>query len=258
MLKTVYSYNVNGLRAAMNRGFEVWLKETQPDIVCLQEIKVKPEQMNTSVFDWLGYRHYWYPAQKLGYSGVAILCKDKPNKVVYGMGIDKYDGEGRLIRADFGDITVISVYFPSGTRGDKRQAFKMTFLDDFLQWIENLKKERPNLIISGDYNIAHKDVDVNFPEKYNRMSGFLPEERAWVDKFLDCGFVDTFRLFNSQPDVYSWWSYRQNAREKNLGWRIDYNIASNVLSPRIKDATIMQSAVHSDHCPVTVTVDFLT
>ena len=256
MIKTIYSYNVNGLRAAMNKGFTEWMEKTQPDVLCLQEIKAKTEQLDTSIFDRLGYRHYWFPANKPGYSGVALLCKDKPDKVTYGMGIEKYDNEGRLLRADFGDITVISVYFPSGTRGDERQAFKMTFLDDFLLWIENLKIERPNLIISGDYNVAHTDIDINFPKKHTKMSGFLPEERAWVDKFLSCGYVDTFRMFHAQPNVYSWWSYRQNARSKDLGWRIDYNIATKALAQRIKDASIVQTAIHSDHCPVTVSVDF--
>ena len=256
MLKTIYSYNVNGLRAAMNKGFDVWLKEAQPDMICLQEIKVKVEQMDTSVFDRMGYRQYWYPAKKPGYSGVALFCKDKPDKVVYGMGIDKYDDEGRVLRADFGDISILSVYIPSGTSGEERQAFKMVFLDDFLEWTENLRKERPNLIISGDYNIAHTDIDINHPQKHQKMSGFLPEERAWVDKFLAHGYVDTFRMFHNEPNVYSWWSYRQMARNKDLGWRIDYHTATNVLAPRIKDASILQSSVHSDHCPVTVTVDF--
>jgi len=256
MLKTIYSYNVNGLRAAMNKGFDSWLKETQPDVICLQEIKVKVEQIDTSVFDRMGYWQYWYPAQKPGYSGVALFCKDKPDKVVYGMGIDKYDVEGRVIRADFGDISVLSVYIPSGTSGEERQAFKMIFLDDFLQWTENLRKERPNLILSGDYNIAHTEIDINYPKKHQKMSGFLPEERAWVDKFLDHGYVDTFRLFHTDPNVYSWWSYRQMARSKDLGWRIDYHTATNDLIPRIKDASILQTAVHSDHCPVAVTVDF--
>ena len=255
MFKRIFSYNVNGLRSAINKGFDIWLRESGPDILCLQELKAKPEQIDTMLFDRLGYRQYWHSAQKPGYSGVAIFCKTKPDKVVYGMGIDKYDVEGRLIRADFGDITVISVYFPSGTSGGERQAFKMQFLDDFLCWIEKLRVERPNLIISGDYNIAHTDIDINFPKKHTRMSGFLPEERTWVDKFLGHGYVDTFRMLNSQPNVYSWWSYRQQARTKDLGWRIDYNIATEALIPRIKEASIMQSAIHSDHCPVTVTVE---
>ena len=256
MLKTIYSYNVNGLRAAMNKDFDGWLKEAQPDILCLQEIKAQPEQIDTSVFDRIGYRQYWYPAQKPGYSGVAIFCKDKPDKVVYGMGIDKYDNEGRLIRADFGDVSVISAYFPSGTTGETRQAFKMNFLDDFLQWIENLRKERPNLIISGDYNIAHQDIDINFPRKHDKMSGFLPEERAWIDKFLTHGYVDSFRLFNNEPNQYSWWSYRSQARTKNLGWRIDYHMTTSDLKSRIKHASILQNVIHSDHCPIAVNVDF--
>ncbi len=256
MLKRIYSYNVNGLRAAMNKGFDGWLREAQPDVLCLQEIKIQIEQIDMSVFDRLGYRHYWYPAQKSGYSGVALLCRDKPDRVVYGIGIEKYDIEGRLVRADFGDISVLSAYFPSGTTGDTRQAFKMVFLDDFLKYIENLKKERPNLIISGDYNIAHTNIDINYPEKHQKMSGFLPEERAWVDEFLKYGYVDTFRMFHSEPNQYSWWSYRQQARAKDLGWRIDYHMATSCLVPRIKDASILQNVVHSDHCPVTVTVDF--
>lgn len=256
MLKTIYSYNVNGLRAAINKGFEDWLNHAQPDIICLQEIKIKEEQIDSLAFDRMGYRQYWYSAQKPGYSGVAILCKEKPDKVVYGMGIEKYDNEGRVLRADFGDISVFSVYFPSGTSGETRQAFKMVFLDDFLQWAENLRKERPNLIFSGDYNIAHTDIDINHPKKHQKMSGFLPEERAWVDKYLAHGYVDTFRLFHSEPNVYSWWSYRSQARAKDLGWRIDYHTATDTLTPRIKDASIQQNAVHSDHCPVTVTVDF--
>jgi exodeoxyribonuclease-3 len=256
MLKTIYSYNVNGLRSAMNKGFDSWLKDAQPDILCLQEIKVKEEQMDTTVFDRMGYRQYWYSAQKPGYSGVAILCKDKPDKVVYGMGIDKYDEEGRVLRADFGDVSVLSVYFPSGTSGEVRQAFKMVFLDDFLQWVEDLRKERPNLVISGDYNIAHTDIDINFPKKHQKMSGFLPEERAWVDQYLSHGYIDTFRMIHSTPHVYSWWSYRSQARSKDLGWRIDYHTATDVLAPRIKDASILQNVEHSDHCPVTVTVDF--
>ena len=256
MLQKIYSYNVNGLRAAMNKGFDDWLREDQPDVLCLQEIKAQPEQVDTSVFDRLGYRHYWFPAQKPGYSGVAIFCKEKPDKVVYGMGIEKYDAEGRMIRADFGDISVISVYFPSGTTGDLRQNFKMTFLDDFLQYVENLKKERPNLIISGDYNIAHTEIDINHPERHGKMSGFLPEEREWVDRFLAHGYTDTFRLFHQEPNRYSWWSYRSGARAKDLGWRIDYHMATTAVAPRITDASILQTVVHSDHCPITVTVDF--
>jgi exodeoxyribonuclease-3 len=256
MLKKIFSYNVNGLRAAMNKGFDDWLRTEQPDILCIQETKAQPEQMDLSVFDRLGYRHYWYSAEKKGYSGVAIFCKDKPDRVVYGMDMGRYDVEGRMIRADFGDVSVISVYIPSGTSGAERQAFKMVFLDDFLQYLENLKKERPNLIISGDYNIAHTEKDINFPKKHVSMSGFLPEERAWFDQLLAHGYVDTFRLFHSEPNQYSWWSYRSQARAKDLGWRIDYHIATKAMQERIKEASILQSAAHSDHCPVVITADF--
>ena len=256
MYKTIISYNVNGLRAAIHKGFDGWLRDVSPDVICLQEIKAKPEQIDALYFSRLGYRQYWHSAQKPGYSGVAIFCKNKPDKVFYGMGIDKYDYEGRIIRADFGDVSVISAYFPSGTSGAERQDFKMQFLDDFLIWIENLRLERPNLIISGDYNIAHTDIDINFPKKHTKMSGFLPDERAWVDKFLSLGYIDTFRFFHSEPNVYSWWSYRQQARAKDLGWRIDYNIVTNAMHQRIKDASIMQNVFHSDHCPVSLTVDF--
>ncbi len=256
MLRTIYSYNVNGLRAAMNKGFDLWLADVMPDVLCLQETKAQPEQLDMSVFDRLGYRHYWFPAKKMGYSGVAILSKNKPDHVTYGMGIDKYDDEGRMLRADFGDVSVLSVYFPSGTTGDARQAFKMIFLDDFLKYVEELRKERPNLIISGDYNIAHTNIDINYPERHQKMSGFLPEERAWVDRFLEHGYLDTFRMFHKEPNQYSWWSYRQQARAKDLGWRIDYNMATKCMESRITDASIMQTAFHSDHCPVTVTVDF--
>ncbi len=256
MLKKVYSYNVNGIRAAMNKGFDNWLHEAQPDVLCLQETKAKPEQIDTAIFDRLGYRHYWFSAEKPGYSGVAIFSKDKPDQITYGMGIDQFDVEGRMIRADFGDISVLSVYFPSGTTGDVRQAIKMVFLDDFLQYVENLRKERPNLIISGDYNIAHTNIDINFPERHQNMSGFLPEERSWVDNFLAHGYADTFRMFHKEPNQYSWWSYRSQARAKGLGWRIDYHIVTAALMQRVKDASILQQVVHSDHCPITVTVDF--
>jgi exodeoxyribonuclease-3 len=256
MYKTVFSYNVNGIRSALNKGFDYWLAQTQPDVICLQEIKASIQQINTSIFDRAGYRHYWFPAQKAGYSGVAILCKEKPDNVVFGMDIEKYDFEGRLLRADFGDVTVISLYLPSGTSGEVRQSFKMEFLVDLLQWLENLRKERPNLIISGDFNIAHKEIDINNPKRHQKTSGFLPEERAWIDKCLSIGYLDTFRMFNDKPNMYSWWSYRGQSRTKDLGWRIDYNLVSNALKDRIKDATIVQTAVHSDHCPVAVTVDF--
>ena len=257
MTKKIITYNVNGIRAALNKGFQDWLKAVNPDIICLQEIKAEKEQLDVSLFENLGYTyHYWYSAQKKGYSGVAILSKIKPNQITYGCGIKAYDDEARILRADFGDISVISVYHPSGSSGDERQAFKMKWLDDFLKFTKKLKKERPKLVICGDYNICHKAIDIHNPKSNANTSGFLPEERSWFDEFVASGFVDTFRYFNQEPHQYSWWSYRANARAKNLGWRIDYNMVTENLQDRLKRAQILPDAMHSDHCPVLLEIDF--
>lgn len=252
----IISYNVNGIRAAMTKGFTDWLKAANPDVLCLQEIKAEQSQVDVAEFERLGYHHYWYPAQKKGYSGVAILTKQKPDHVEYGCGIAEYDAEGRVIRADYGDVSVISVYHPSGSSGEDRQAFKMVWLADFQKYVDSLKKKRPKLIISGDYNICHQAIDIHNPKSNANTSGFLPEEREWIDSFMKSGFVDSFRHFNKEPHNYSWWSYRANARAKNLGWRIDYNLVSNSLLPNIKRAAILPEAKHSDHCPVLVELDF--
>jgi len=256
MSVSIFSYNVNGLRAAINKGFDKWLIQADPDIICLQEIKTTPGQIDLSFIEKAGYHHYWYPAEKKGYSGTALFTKIKPDYIEYGFGYQDYDNEGRTIRADFGNITHITAYFPSGTSGEIRQSFKMKFLESFAIYIRDLNKERPNLIISGDINIAHKDIDINFPAKHQTMSGFLPEERAWIDKMLDMGFIDSFRVFNKQPQQYSWWTYRAQARAKNLGWRIDYNFVSNSLIGKLKSANILANVIHSDHCPVTLEIDF--
>ena len=257
MTKRIITYNVNGIRAALTKGFINWLKAANPDVLCLQEIKAQQEQVDIKLFEELGYKyHYWYSAQKKGYSGVAILSKQKPNNIVYGCGIDAYDAEGRVLRADFGDISVISAYHPSGSSGDERQAFKIQWLADFLKYINNLKKERPKLIISGDYNICHKAIDIHNPKSNANTSGFLPEERAWFDSFVATGFVDGFRYFNQEPHQYSWWSYRANSRAKNLGWRIDYNMVTENLSSQLKRSIILPDALHSDHCPVLLEIDF--
>lgn len=250
-----YSFNVNGLRAAIKRGFTDWLLDEKPDILCLQEIKASPDQLDLSFLPDQGYHHYWFPAEKKGYSGVAVFSKLKPDFVKLGMNHPEYDFEGRLIRTDYGDITHLAVYFPSGTSGDMRQAFKMKFLKDFDEYISKLRIERPNIIISGDINIAHKDIDINYPKKHTKMSGFLPEERAWVDQFLAKGFIDSFRVFNHQPEQYSWWTYRANAREKNLGWRIDYHLITDTLKIRLKQASIHADIFQSDHCPVSLILD---
>ncbi|HET6243268.1 MAG: exodeoxyribonuclease III [Bacteroidetes bacterium] len=252
----IISYNVNGIRAAINKGWLDWLKSVNPDIVCLQEIKASPSQFDLEPFIKLGYHCFWNPAIKKGYSGVAILSKIQPSHVEIGCGIDKYDCEGRVLRTDFGDVSVLSVYMPSGSSGDLRQAFKMEWLEDFSEYIEKLKITRPKLIICGDYNICHKHIDIHNPKSNAKTSGFLPEERAWFDGFINSGFLDSFRHFNTDAHQYTWWSYRANARVKNLGWRIDYHLVTENLKDKLKSSYILPDAIHSDHCPVMVEMDF--
>ena len=244
------SYNVNGIRAAMNKGFVDWLAKESPDVIGLQEIKALETDVDFRVFQDQGYQVYWYPAVKKGYSGVAILSKVAPKAVHYGMGVSAYDDEGRMIRADFDGFSFISAYFPSGTTGDIRQDFKYKFLDDVYGFMQDLKREHSGLILSGDYNICHKAIDIHNPISNKNTSGFLPEERAWMDTFVDLGFIDTFRAFNGNPGQYSWWSYRAGSRQKNLGWRIDYQMASKELQNKLKSAVILPDVIHSDHCPV--------
>ena len=249
------SYNVNGIRAALNKGFDSWLAATQADIICIQETKALEEQVDTSVYEKLGYYHYWFSAQKKGYSGVAIFSKSKPNKVVYGSGIDHMDYEGRILRLDFDQVSVMSLYLPSGTNPE-RLDYKFQFMDEFQTYIDQLKKEIQNLIICGDYNICHQPIDIHDPIRNKNVSGFLPEERAWLDQFIKSGFIDSFRLFNPQPHQYSWWSYRANARNNNKGWRIDYTLVSEPLQASITRSFILPEAKHSDHCPVGLELKF--
>jgi len=255
-MKNIISYNVNGIRAAISKGLLDWLSIVNPDIVCFQELKAQTEQIPILDFEALGYHSFWFPAQKKGYSGVGLLTKTQPDNVAFGMNIPKYDFEGRMIRADYGDISVISVYHPSGSSNDERQAFKMIWLEDFLSYVNELKKTRPNLIICGDYNICHKPIDIHDPIRNATSSGFLPEEREWLSRFIDSGFVDSFRHFNQEPHNYTWWSFRANARSKNLGWRIDYEMVSNPIKQLMRRALILPQAKHSDHCPVTLEIDF--
>ena len=251
----IISYNVNGIRAAISKGFLNWLQQANPDVICLQEIKATPDQIPLIDVEISGYPyHYWFPAQKKGYSGVAILSKTKPNNIVFGTGIDHMDFEGRNLRVDFDDFSVMSLYLPSGTNID-RLDHKFKYMDDFQNYINELKKEIPNLIICGDYNICHESIDIHDPIRNKTVSGFLPEERNWLDKFMKSGFIDTFRFFNKEPDNYSWWSYRANARANNKGWRIDYCLASEPLKNRLLRAVILPQAKHSDHCPIVVEIN---
>ncbi len=253
-MKRVITYNLNGIRSAMAKGWLDWVKIVNPDIICVQEIKAQTDQLNLDDFTAAGYYNYWYPAEKKGYSGVAIFSKEKPDNVVYGCGFD--DHEGRVLRADFGDISVMSVYMPSGSSGDERQSFKMDWNRSFHAYIDELKKTRPKLIICGDYNICHQPIDIHNPISNANTSGFLPEEREWLDGFMKSGFIDSFRFLNKEPHQYTWWSFRANARVKNLGWRIDYNLVSEPLQKAIKKVYILPDARHSDHCPCVLEIDF--
>jgi len=252
----IITYNVNGIRSAMSKNWLGWLQATNADVVCLQEIKATPDVLtDLHLVEGLGYEHYWFPAEKKGYSGTAILTKQTPKHVEYGCGISDFDKEGRNIRVDFESVSVMSTYFPSGSSGDERQVFKYRFLDEFGQYIAQLQKECPNLVISGDYNICHKAIDIHNPKSNANSSGFLPEEREWMDNFVQSGFIDTFRHVNPEPHNYTWWSFRANSRAKNLGWRIDYNMATTPLQDKIKRAAILSEARHSDHCPVLLELD---
>ena len=252
----IISYNVNGIRAAISKGFISWIQQANPDVICLQEIKATPEQIPLLDFEAAGYPfHYWFPATKKGYSGVAILCKTEPKKVVYGTGIEHMDFEGRNIRVDFDAYSVMSLYLPSGTNSE-RLDHKFMYMDDFQNYIDELKITIPNLIICGDYNICHEEIDIHDPIRNKKVSGFLPEERAWLDAFLKSGFIDSFRFFNKESGHYSWWTMRfPSARIENKGWRIDYCLVSEPLKQKLKRAVILPEAKHSDHCPTLVEIE---
>jgi len=252
----IISYNVNGIRSAINKGFIEWLKTDPADIVCLQEVKATQDQIDVSAFNALGFEVYWFAAQKKGYSGVAVFTKIDPDNVFFGNGIEQSDYEGRVIRLDLGDVTLLNVYFPSGTMGEERQTYKYQWLDEFMAYLDELKKTRPKLIICGDYNIAHTEIDIHNPKGNVKTSGFLPQEREWMTKFLSNGYVDTFRhIHPERKDSYSWWSRRfPTVRAQNKGWRIDYITVTETLRDRIKDAEIYPDIQHSDHCPIYVEI----
>lgn len=248
----IISYNVNGIRAAINKGFTDWLQTNPAEIICLQETKAMKENVDFEKIESLGYHTYWFSAQKKGYSGVAIFTKIKPTKIEYGHQLEQSDFEGRVIRVDFGNLTLINAYFPSGTSGDERQTYKYKWLDEFFDYLQELRKVRPKLILVGDYNIAHTEIDIHDPKGNKKSSGFLPEERAWMDTFLQQDWIDTFREIHPETTGgYSWWSQRfPTVRMQNKGWRIDYICITKNLKKQLKDARIYPDIKHSDHCPV--------
>jgi len=250
----IISYNINGIRAAIRKGFADWLEQENPDVICLQEIKAMENQFDVKLFDELGYESFWYPAQKKGYSGVAILSKFPVENVKFGIDNQHFDNEGRVLQIDFEKVSIISLYLPSGTNAS-RLGYKFNFMDQFQLHIDNLKEKYPNLLICGDYNICHKSIDIHDPVRNKNVSGFLPEERLWLDKFISKGYIDSFRYFNPEPNKYSWWSYRANSREKNKGWRIDYIMVSESLEKKISQSFILNQIYHSDHCPIGIEID---
>ncbi len=251
----IITYNVNGIRSALQKGLYDWLKAARPDVLCLQEIKADASQIPASFFENLGYHCNWFPALKKGYSGTAILTLEKPDAVHAGCGVQEYDDEGRIIAVEIRGYYIMSIYHPSGSSGEDRQAFKMKWLDFFMDYAVELKERYPKIILSGDYNICHKPIDIHDPVRNAKSSGFLPEERAWMDNYLSQGFVDAFRVVDKRPHQYTWWSYRANARSKNLGWRIDYHMLGENLKDQIKRCMILNQVNHSDHCPVLLEIE---
>ena len=243
----ILSYNINGIRAVIKKGFLDWLKKENPDIICLQEIKAFKSQFDYTLIEELGYNIYWKSAEKKGYSGVAILSKLKANKVSYGIGLEKYEEEGRFIRADFDDFSICSIYFPSGTSGEIRQKYKMEFLNKIYKYFT---KDNQSIIVCGDFNICHFPIDIHDPIRNKNSSGFLPEEREWMSQFLKIGFIDIFRKNNPNPHNYTWWSYRAQAKQRNKGWRIDYFMISSNLEKKVNTSSILNNINFSDHCPI--------
>jgi exodeoxyribonuclease-3 len=251
---TLVSWNVNGLRAVVKKGFLDYLREEEPDILAIQETKCQPEQVPDEVSEYPGYHQYYHSAERKGYSGVALFTREEPEAVSASIGDERFDCEGRVLRADYDSFTLFNVYFPNGTSGEERLAYKLEFFEHFFALVDGVIAEGHSVVICGDYNIAHKPIDLARPKANEGISGFLPEERAVIDSLVERGYIDTFRRFNSEPDQYSWWSYRFGARGKNVGWRIDYFFSSADMAPRLKDAWIRQDVMGSDHCPVGLTL----
>lgn len=250
----ILSWNVNGLRAVHKKGFLDWFKKEQPDILCLQETKAQEEQLPDEVRNIEGYHSYFSSAVKKGYSGVAIYTKDEPKSVKKGFGIEKFDSEGRILVAEYSDFILINIYYPNGKAREERLRYKMDFYDAFQEYANKLKKKGKNLVICGDVNTAHKEIDLARPKANEKVSGFLPEEREWMDKFLAEGYLDTFRMFNQEPENYTWWDMVSRARDRNVGWRIDYFFISESLKKRIKGAFILSDVMGSDHCPIGIEI----
>lgn len=250
----ILSWNVNGIRAMEKKGFFEWLQKESPDILCLQETKASPEQLTEKFIKPDGYHSFWASAEKKGYSGVAIYSKAKPKTVTVGLGVKEFDSEGRTLMAEYDDFILLNIYYPNGGQGNKRVPFKMEFYDAFLKVVEKLRKKERKIIITGDVNTAHTEIDLARPKENVKNTGFLPEEREWVSKFINCGYIDTFRHFVKDGGHYTWWDYYTGARARDVGWRIDYFFVSENLRPKLKNAFILKDVMGSDHCPIGIDI----
>lgn len=251
----IISYNLNGIRAALKKDLVGWLKEENPDVFCVQETKSHREQVDFKEIEALGYHSDWHSAVKKGYSGVATFSKIKPNQVTAGIGIEKYDSEGRVLISHFDKFTLLNCYFPSGSSGEERHQFKMDFLHDLRPWMDEFRNEHPNVVLVGDYNIVHTELDIHNPTRKDNPSGYRPEERQWLTEWFDSGFTDAYRYKNGDQVEFSWWSYRAGSRGKNKGWRIDYLSVANSLKEKVTSSQHHTKAVHSDHCAIEVVLD---
>jgi len=243
-------WNVNGIRSALKRGFFDWLKKESPDVLCLQETKIAPDDLTEELLNPPGYSAFWNHPQKKGYAGVATFSKNKPLRTQKGFGVPEYDIEGRVITTEHPGFTLFNIYFPNGKQGPERLRYKLGFYDAFLDYAQGLRRESARLVVCGDFNTAHKEIDIARPKENSKVSGFLPVERAWMDKIVSNGYVDSFRLFNRQPAQYTWWDIKTRARERNVGWRIDYFFVTQDLVPQVVGSTIMAEVTGSDHCPI--------
>jgi len=246
----ILCWNVNGIRAVKEKGFLDWLDTESPDIICLQETKAHPEQLDSNLLQPAAYYTYWNYPERRGYSGVATFTKEEPVRVQNGFGIDEFDMEGRVIITEYPELFIFNIYFPNGKKDESRLKYKMDFYEAFLQYVEQVRKQGKGIIVCGDFNTAHKEIDLARPKANEKVSGFLPEERAWIDRFISNGWVDTFRYFHREPDQYTWWDLKSRARERNVGWRIDYLFITENLLPSLSEAFIMPVVMGSDHCPV--------
>lgn len=248
----ILSWNVNGIRAMQKKGFLDWFAKESPDILCIQETKAHPSQLEASLLHPSGYQVYWSSAERKGYSGVATFTKQKPKDVKMGFGVKRFDSEGRILLTEYPEFTLLNIYFPNGKASPERLQYKLDFYEETLKFTEKLKKNGQKVIICGDYNTAHKAIDLKRPKENETISGFLPIERAWLDRWVERGQVDIFREFCPLPDHYTWWDFKTRARDRNVGWRIDYLFVTKDLVPNVKDAGILQDVLGSDHCPVSL------